>query len=170
MERKLDDYELIRDTGLFVGQKIFEFSLSGSYEFITNLLQTIKEYRDYAQPDSPNWVEYIKEIFHIFGFTTEALSQRLILLSNLGSCSDPNGIVGVILPHEDFEKIVPWLDWVALLDFAASKYSLEWAILTNGIYLKIFNLHKRNFADFYFWANVEGIIEKNREDSFFILF
>lgn len=75
----MDSKELIQDTGLFVGQKMFEFSLTESFESIVNLLQTIKEYRDFASPDEAAWYDYIHQVFQLFGFNTKRVAQRLIV-------------------------------------------------------------------------------------------
>lgn len=74
----MENKELIQDTGLFIGQTVFEFSLAESFEAITNIFETIKQYREFASPDEAAWFDYIQEIFHIFGFSTVNLAPRLI--------------------------------------------------------------------------------------------
>ena len=54
-------------------QKPHIYTVSDSMEIISNTLRTIKEYREYSDPNSPTWMEYLKKIFHVLGFqTTEA--------------------------------------------------------------------------------------------------
>lgn len=43
----------IGDNDFFLRQSDLSFSLPNSYETIANSLKTIKEYRDYARPASP---------------------------------------------------------------------------------------------------------------------
>jgi len=61
----VDNSEFIKDKGLFLDRNDFKYSLLDSSETIANFLNTIKEYRDYAHPDSPEWREYIKVFFHV---------------------------------------------------------------------------------------------------------
>lgn len=41
-----------------------------SFDTIHNLLGTIKEYREYIQPNPTSWNKYILEVFQILGFNT----------------------------------------------------------------------------------------------------
>ena len=131
--------ELIQDTGLFIGQEVFEFSLDGSFEAITNIFQTIKEYREYADPDEAAWFEYVHEIFHIFGFKTEKIAPRLISLQEIGAHQTHKALVCIVGPKEDFTQIIFGLDWESYLFYAAKYLQVEWVILTNGLQFKVLN-------------------------------
>lgn len=164
------DKELIQDTGLFVGQKLFEFSLTESFESITNLFQTIQEYREYANPDETAWFAYIHEIFHIFGFNTSKVAPRLIALQEMGALQAPKALVCIIGPKEDFKQIVFGLDWESYLFYAARYHQVDWVILTNGLQFKVLNFAKDDDQHKYFQCELDEIIKNGKTDSFFTLY
>ena len=166
----MENQELIQDTGLFVGQKLFEFSLTESFESITNLFQTIKEYREYANPDEAAWFEYIHEIFHIFGFNTIKVAQRLITLQEMGANQTPKALACIIGPKEDFSQIVFGLDWESYLFYAAKFHQVEWVILTNGLQFKVLNYGTNADVQKYFKCELDEIVKNGRADSFFTLY
>ena len=166
----MENQELIQDTGLFVGQKLFEFSLTESFESITNLFQTIKEYREFASPDEAAWFEYIHEIFHIFGFNTVKVAQRLITLQEMGANQTPKALVCIIGPKEDFNQIVFGLDWESYLFYAAKFHQVEWVILTNGLQFKVLNYANDADKQKYFKCELDEIIKNGKTDSFFTLY
>ena len=136
----MDQSQLIQDTGLVVGTKAFEFSIEESLEAISNLFKTIKQYRAFADPsDLTAWSEYINEIFHIFGFNTEPIAPRLIALKSMGSDKQIKALVCLIGPAEDFQQIIPGLEWQSYLFYASKHHEVDWVILTNGLKFKVLN-------------------------------
>ena len=166
----MENKELIQDTGLFVGQKVFEFSLTESFESITTLFQTIKEYREFASPDDAAWFEYVHEIFHIFGFNTVNIAPRLITLQEMGANRTPKALVCIIGPKEDFNQIVFGLDWESYLFYAAKFHQVEWVILTNGLQFKVLNYANDANKQKYFKCELDEIIKNGKTDNFFTLF
>lgn len=166
----MEDNEFIADKGLFLGQSDFNFSLPDSFETIVNFLKTVKEYRDYAHPDSPEWKEYIQEIFHVLGFHTEQKAPRLISLCDIDANSSPQALMMLISPGENLEEIIPGLDWLSYLLYAANYYHVNWGILTNGLEMKVWDFRKKDYKSIYFWANLDGIIRDGRLDSFFTIY
>ena len=166
----MENSELIQDTGLFVGQKLFEFSLTESFESITNLFQTIKEYREFTSPDEAAWFEYIHQIFHIFGFNTAKVAQRLITLQEMGSNHTPKALVCIIGPKENFNQIIFGLDWESYLFYAAKFHQVEWVILTNGLQFKVINYANDADKQKYFKCELDEIIKNGKTDSFFTLY
>jgi hypothetical protein len=166
----MENQDLIQDTGLFVGQKLFEFSLAESFESITNLFRTIKEYREFASPDEAAWFEYIYEIFHIFGFNTVKVAPRLITLNEMGANQAPKALVCIIGPKEDFNQIVFGLDWESYLFYAAKFHQVEWVILTNGLQFKVLNYAKDADQQKFFKCELDEIIKNGKTDSFFTLY
>ena len=140
-----------------------------TYETISNLLRTIKEYRGYTQPDSATWEDYVHEFFHILGFNTEKLASRIFALRDIGADGKPKALVGFIKPGENFDEILLGLDWISYLFYAAFYHSVEWELLTNGLQLKVVNF-KSDYQHNFFWSNIEGIVENERLDSFFIIY
>jgi len=166
----MEDNEFIADKGLFLGQSDFNFSLPDSFETIFNYLKTVKEYRDYAHPDSPEWQEYIQEFFHVLGFQTELKGPRLISLCNIDANSSPKALVMLISPGENLEEIIPGLDWLSYLLFAANFYQVNWGILTNGLEMKVWDFRRKEYKSIYFWANLDSVIKDGRLDSFFTIY
>jgi len=166
----MENQDLIQDTGLFVGQKLLEFSLTESFESIMNLFQTIKEYREYANPDESAWFDYIHEIFHILGFNTTQVAPRLITLKEMGANQDPKALVCIIGPKENFKQIVFGLDWESYLFYAARYHQVDWAILTNGLQFKVLNFVKDDDLNKFFQCELDEIIKNDKTDSFFTLY
>ncbi len=151
-------------------RKPYKFSIPESFETVSNILRTIKEYRDYYDPASTEWIEYIREFFHVMGFSTEELDSRHIFLKDMGVNNTPKAIVGIILPGENFEEIGPGINWETHLLFAANYYHVEWGILINGLQLKVFNFGEQKDQSPHFWPDLDGIIEHEKLDSFFTIY
>ena len=167
----MENNELITDTGLFVGQKLFEFSLAESFETITNLFQTIQQYREFANPDDASaWFEYVHQIFHILGFNTLKIAPRLITLLEMGSIQDPKALVCIIGPHENFEQIIYGLRWESYLFYAARFHQTDWVILTNGLQFKVLNYSKDADTQKYFKCEFDEIVKKGKADNFFTIY
>ncbi|MFC2028574.1 DUF4268 domain-containing protein [Chloroflexota bacterium] len=142
-------------------------NIPDSYEQVLNILKTIKQYREYQDPGSSSWNDYIMEIFHILGFSTKEVSPRLFTLNKLGINQSPIAIVGRIQTTENFEEIVPGLKWLSHLFFAAQYYQVPWGILTNGQQLKIVNLTLNESQQQAYWPDFDEIICSEKMDSFF---
>ena len=166
----MENNELIQDTGLFVGQKLFEFSLTESFESITNVFHTIKEYREFANPDEAAWFEYINQFFNILGFETVRVAQRLMLLQQMGVTHEPKALACVIGPKENFDQIIYGLDWESYLFYAAKYHDIEWVILTNGLQFKVLNFSTDPDKKKYFKCELDEIITHGLADSFFTLY
>lgn len=145
-------------------------SLPESFETVSNIFRTIKEYRDYSDPTSSTWMEYIQEFFHILGFATEKPGSRLIILKDMGGHNEPKAIVGYFYPGENSEQIIPELNWESYLIFAANYHQVDWGILTNGLELKIFNYKEKDIKTHLFWPDLDGIIEDEKLDIFFSIY
>ena len=141
-----------------------------SFETVANYLRTIKEYREYSNPASSAWIEYLQEFFHIIGFSTEKQESRLFFLKNMGGNTTSKAIVVIVLPGEDFEEIIPGLKWETYLLFAANYYQTEWGILFNGLQLKVINYGGGKKQPAHFWPDLDGIIEYEKLDSFFTIY
>lgn len=139
---------------------------SESLEEISNTLRTIKQYRDYTSPDSPDWEEYVKEIFHNLQFSTKELDPRLFTLNVMGTNQSPKAIAVYILPEENFEEMVPGLPWQTHLFLAAQYHQVEWGILTNGLQLKVLNFKDREPRQLHYWPNLDEIIRDEKIDTF----
>jgi hypothetical protein len=142
------------------------YSSPESFEEISNILRTIKQYRDYQSPSSPEWSEYIREFFHILGFSTNELTQRLFTMSVMGSNHTPKAILGLINSDENFEMMVPGVPWESYLFFAAKYYQIDWIVLTNGFQLKVINIKDNKSQQPFFWSDLDNIVRNERLDTF----
>lgn len=168
--KQMDMHEYIADNGLFEGQEIFRFSLKESIETITNLLQTIKQYRDYANPDDETWFGYIRDLFSTFGFNTENLAPRLIGLHDIGTKSKRKALVCIVGPKENFQEIAYGVDWKSYLFYASRYYGIDWVILTNGLQFNVLNFSKDTDSHKSFQCELDEIIKQNKTDSFLTLY
>ena len=162
--------DFIQDNGLF-SEDTLDFRLPDSFETIANLFNTVKQYREYAKPETPAWEEYNHEVFHVLGFHTNKIEARILSLGLIGKEKEkPKALVCLIRPEENFTEIIPDIKWVSHLFYIARYHEVEWGILTNGVEIKIFNFGKKTIPDAFFWCNLDGILENNRLDSFFTIY
>lgn len=140
-----------------------------SFETISNMLKTIKQYREYYLPTSPSWSEYIHEFFHVLGFSTEIIDSRKYFLKDMGENTRRKAVVYFVLPGEDFENL-PGLTWEHLLLLETNFNQLDWGILTDGLQLKVFNYGSQKSQFPYFWPDLDEIIEKQTVVRFFEIF
>jgi hypothetical protein len=140
-----------------------------SFEAVSNSLRTIKEYRDYYDPQRSDWVDYIYEIFHLLGFNTERIDSRLFFLKEMGSVT-PEAIVLCSFPGEDNTSIAPGISWDSHLRFAASYLQVKWGILTNGVKLQVFNYGNSKDSPPLSWADLDMIIRDQNVEKFFSIY
>jgi len=160
----------IQDTGLFIGQNTFEFSLTDSFEAIDNLFETIRQYREYANYDEGNWFNYIQEFFQILGFNIKKVAPRLFFLLDFGMSHPPKALVCIIGVKEGFSQIIPGLEWESYLFYAAKHHQIDWVILTNGIQFKVLNFSENFDQKKFFLCELDEIVRSGKTDSFFTLY
>jgi hypothetical protein len=146
------------------------FSQFESLETISNSLKTIKQYREYADPGSPSWIDYVQEIFHIMGFNTQKKDARLILLRDMSGDNTPKAIVVYMFPNENHDEVGPGVPWETYLRFASNYHQIEWGILTNGLQLRIINYGNHKDQPALFWSDLDGIVKNHKVDSFFAIY
>lgn len=137
-----------------------------SFEDIENVLKTMKQYRDYYDPQSLSWNTYIREIFCILGFSVISINPRLVALNVIGANQEPKALVALIQPNENFDEIVPGLSWESYMLFAANFYQIEWGILTDGLKLKINRYQDHESKQFQHWPNLDEIITSGISATF----
>ncbi|MEI7989877.1 MAG: DUF4268 domain-containing protein [Chloroflexota bacterium] len=141
-----------------------------SLEEIANILRTINQYREYQSPDSPEWSDYIKDVFHILGFSTQTINPRIVKLYAMDSSDKIRAIASFIRPGENFEEIVPGLSWESHLFLSAHYEEIEWGILTDGLQLKIFDYKRNESKQISHWPDLDGIIREERIEPFFDIY
>lgn len=163
--------KMVEDNGLFLGKEILNFSIEEPIETISNLFQTIKEYRDYAKvEDISKWFDYIHQIFHIFGFGIKPITNRLMTIQDIGENQNPKALVSLVGPNESFAEIAYEVTWDSYLFYAAKYYSLEWVILTNGLQFKVMNCTEDLNKHKYYQCEFEEILKQGHIDSFFTIY
>jgi len=151
-------------------QKSVNYSIPDSIETISSYLQTIKEYREYYNPASPGWVEYIREFFHVMGFRTEDLDPRHIFLKEMVGRDSVKAIVGILDPGKNFEEMTPGMNQESRLLTLAGQYNVSWGIFTDGLQLRVINYHSPRGQGIFFWPDLEEIIENQKLERFFPVF
>lgn len=144
-------------------------ALADSFETIVNTFRTIKEYREYNDPNVDSWQNYVREIFHLHGFNTEEWGKRLFVLKNLGS-SHNLALVVYIRPSEDFQYIVSDLSWQSYLQYAANFHRIERGILTNGLRIKIIDIPNSSTSKPILEVDLDDIIKTDKNESYFSLY
>jgi hypothetical protein len=170
MKINMENHRYLINNGLLNQHTLRNIKVNDSYDTIINLLTTVKEYREYANPNSESWIDYIFELFHLMGFNTRLHNQRIILLSEMGQSKASEILVGISLPDEDLTRIVPWLNWIDLLSLTANSMEINCGIMTNGFEIKIFDFSLDNFKEKYYWANIEKIVKHSIDESFYSLY
>ncbi|MFC2028575.1 hypothetical protein ACFLTX_01485 [Chloroflexota bacterium] len=141
-----------------------------TFEEVSNILKTIKQYRDYQEPGSSSWSEYIEEFFHLIGFSTKNIDSRTFKIDNMGSNQASKAIVGLLSPGENFDEIAPGLKWETHFLYSANFHNVDWGILTDGLQLKIFDLSNSREKTPLLWTDLDGIIKNEKLDSFFPIY
>lgn len=163
--------KMVEDNGLFLGKEILNFSIEEPIETISNLFQTIKEYRDYAKvEDISKWFEYIHQVFHLFGFGIKPITNRLMTIQDIGENQTPKALVSIVGPNENFHEIAYEVTWDSYLFYAAKFYSLEWVILTNGLKFKVMNCAEDINKHKFYQCEFEEILKQGQVDSFFTIY
>ena len=142
------------------------YQILESFDEIANTFRTIKQYRDYQDPDSPSWKEYVDEIFHVLGFSTNEKKQRLMTLNLMGTNHTPKAIVCYIKPGENFDEITPGLKWESYLFYAAKFHQIDWGIITDGLRLKIIHYKEGENQEPSYWPDLDGVVCKEKLDTF----
>lgn len=140
-----------------------------SAEEISIVLQTIREYREYYDPDTTEWLKYIKEFFQIFGFHTQEIHPRLYHLNLPGKMNSPEAVLLLVHPGENFQDIVPGLSWESYCLFAAKYYQTPWGIITNGIQLRVI-CYDDNKTGPFFWQDMDRVIQNEQIEAFFSIY
>jgi predicted transport protein len=140
-----------------------------SFDTIHNIMDTIKEYREYIDPNPASWNKYVTDVFQLLGFNTKNELKRLILLSELGSVRSKRAVIVPIRFDESFNEIVSGLEWSTFLFFAMNFFQVEWGMLTDGQQIKIFN-RNHNMKEFYLDVDLETILMNGNFDDFFAFY
>ncbi len=166
----MEHQQYLVDKGLIKGKDIQNFPFAESQETTSNLFNTIKEYRDYYQIESPDWENYIHEFLNILQFKLERVNSGIYKLGDLGSNGRTFAILAIPSPQDDFDKLSPGIKWGDFLFYVASYHKVKFGIVTNGLELKIFNFENNDFINSYFWVNLDAVIKNELGDYFNKLF
>lgn len=196
---RVNIYQHSSDSGMFTGKELFrrvrkgEWALadrpipiksaktnstpgksvllpSESIEDVENIRRTIKEYREYYDPKSPSWNNYVHEIFSILGFSATKISSRLATLNVIGANHKPKALVAFIQPEENFEEAAPGLTWDSHLLFAASFYQLDWGILTDGLQMKVNQYEDHQLKQTHYWPQFDESVCEIQSATFLSMY
>ena len=140
---------------------------SESFEEISNILRTIKEYRDYFDPESSNWIECIATLFQIFGFSTKNEENVLMELHLMGSADYLKAISWNMNPGEDPENMWSSSEFEKVFSIMAESHHTPWVVVTNGVYLKVIKFKGKRVLQRYFWQNFDTIVCQEQIDTFY---
>ena len=138
-----------------------------SFETINNMKFTIREYREYAQPNPLSWDNYILDVFNIFGFNTETETNGFLSLKEMGGKRSRRAVVQLVKQDENFNDIYTgkyWLVWLNLL-----LHKVDWVILTDGLKFKIFNHNLKNWYEIFLYGSLDELISDESIEGFYAL-
>lgn len=141
-----------------------------SFETLSNLLTTLKEYRLYANPKSASWNDYIRDIFHLCGFQTTQLDGNLLLLGDAVKNNSSLAVLQIIHPDDDFEFIYPDLRWETLVFYASKYHGVDWGIIVDGFHLSVLNCKTDQPNQEFYTDELDENIEKVKFDKFFEIY
>ena len=141
-----------------------------SSEDIENIRRTINEYREFYDPKSSSWKNYITEIFSILGFSVTTINPRLATLNVIGTNSKPDALVVFIQPEENFEEAAPGLTWDSYLLFAASFYQIDWGILTDGLQMKVNQYEDHQLKQTHYWPQFDESVCEIQSATFLSMY
>jgi hypothetical protein len=160
--------QYIVDNGLFNNNKKLENVFESSFETVVNLLRTVKEYRDFAQPGTTTWDEYVLEIFHVFGFSSQKIGYQEIVLSDMRGDNLPLAILHYIKPENQTNNFSN-SKWADNYPVTFNKIFADWGIITDGFTIKIHDLNLNEAQNKNLVINFEAILIEERSDSFLYL-
>ena len=73
-------------------------------------------------------------------------------------------------PEKSSEEIIPGLDWLSYLFYAAKFHHVDWGFLTNGLEMRVFDFRRDDYRKIFLWANLDRIIRDGKLDSFFTIY
>lgn len=91
-------------------------------------------------------------------------------LSLMGSDVSTCAVVGYAKTGNDCDQLLPGLNWESYLLFAATYYMTEWAVLTDGLMLKVFRIQNRTAEVYRYWSGFDQIIQQEFLYSFLDIF
>ena len=141
-----------------------------SFDTLSNLLTTLKEYRLYADPKSTSWDEYIREFFYLFGFQTTQLDGNLLLLGDAANNNSSLAVLQIIHPDDDFEFIYPDLRWETLVFYASKYHGVDWGIKIDGFKLSVLNCKTEHPQQDFYFDKLDETVEKETFDKFFEIY
>jgi predicted transport protein len=165
----MSDQRFVEKTESFLKEIRLRLPPPESFETIDNMKVTINEYREFAQPYSATWHDYVFNVFHILGFKTKIETKRIITLSCIGDSESRKAVIILINEHEGFHDIIPGLEWSTFLFFTMHYFQVEWGILTDGIEFRL--IHRdHNFNKVFLHGNLDEIIIDNKFDDFYAFY
>ena len=131
-----------------------------------NLLSTLREYRQFVQPEQIEWKNYTQDFFHVLNINLDSIFSNIYLASKTGSKNSNFAILAIIPPEESYQEIYPGITWQKFLFYIANSHNVRYGIVTNGLELKIFDFNKEDFVDSFFNIKIDRVIQDKFEDSF----
>lgn len=144
--------------------------VSESFETLSNILATIKEYRVYSDPNSSSWEGYIQEFFHLIGFKTTQLGSRFFSLDDIENNNSSLALLSIVKPNEDFENIIDGISWENYILFASKFYRIDWGILTDGFNLKILDCSGTEIRSTFFLSKLDEMVMNNEFETFYTVY
>ncbi|MBA7620530.1 hypothetical protein ES703_27880 [subsurface metagenome] len=149
--------------------------LSVTDENLRASLQTIKEWREYADKTSiKKWItSYIKPVLDILGFGHQENSKKqaniLVLFPDVGKTQSMS-LCYVVPPGEDMDCTLKGKHYAEKIIRSLREHSFQWGILTDGFYWRIYHTKELNPYETYVEVDLEAILNDQEYSAFQIFY
>ena len=129
-------------------------------------LNTLKEYRDYADTSSLHaWKDsFVHQVLYALGFNIQAESENVTQLFPMGSVDKPISVCYILLPGENLDNTTMGRNWAEKIIRNLREHKMEWGLLTNGEQWRIYHQDEPTPYETYLEIDLAAILaDKARE-------
>lgn len=152
-----------------------------SLDEIENIHNTIQQYREYADPETSDWEDYLEDLFSVFGF---AVKEHMRIPNGVGKefplwfispMVNPNvyvAILGVIKASYPLDEFLPNVPLSIILNTfrsieANKNNDVFWVIIADGCRMRVLDYRKSKVGKIYYEnLNLDDSITQEFSTSF----
>lgn len=139
---------------------------------ITSTLNTLKEYKEYADTNSlTEWKStFIQKVFGVLGFGYSSVDDNIIKLFRPGETDKPISVCYALLPNENLDNDTIGSHWSEKIIRNLEANELNWGLLTNGNMWRIYHVDEPSPYETYLQIDLSEILEKDDTKNYMIFF
>ena len=157
-----------RNEYLFSEIYLQEITQQAEKEDVLASLETIKEYRDWADTsDIQTWKSsFVHEVLYALRFGVKAESDHVTLLYPMGTLDQPISVCYILLPDEDLDNTTMGHNWAEKIIRNLREHDLQWGLLTNGEKWRIYHLDEPTPYETYLEIDLAAILADKASEAF----